>query len=153
MPNHGGSHDMVDRTASNELAATLLDQMMGLSGQVAGIMRDHLPALDLTEPLANLMWILDPALEPVSLRRLAERLHCDPSNITLLSTQLEGRGLAERRPHPRDGRIRTLALTEAGAGVRRQLLDLVAARSPLAVLDDAEQRQLHAMLTKALAEH
>lgn len=142
---------MVDRTASNELAATLLDQVMELAGQVAGIMHDHLQALGLTEPLANLLWIVDPALDPVPLRKLAERLHCDPSNITLLSTQLEERGMAERRPHPRDGRIRTLALTEAGAGVRRQLSDLVTARSPLAVLDEAEQRQMHAMLTKALA--
>lgn len=138
--------------ASDELAAELLDQVVGLAGRVAGILREGLEALDLTEPLANLMWIVDPAAEdPVSLRRLADRLHRDPSNISLLCVQLEDRGYAERRPHPRDGRVRTLVLTDRGAEVRRRLIALVTSRSPLSVLDEAEQRQLHAMLTRALA--
>lgn len=46
----------------------------------------------------------------------------DPSNITLLSTKLEERGLAERRPHPGDGHVRTLVLTTEGRKVREQLL-------------------------------
>ncbi|GAA3527076.1 hypothetical protein GCM10022222_07590 [Amycolatopsis ultiminotia] len=137
--------------ASNKLAAELLDQVMSLSGRVAGIMRDGLEALDLTETLANLIWLVDPAVDPVPLRKLAVQLRCDPSNVTLLSTQLEEKGLAERRPHPRDGRVRTLVLTEKGADVRNRLLTLVTARSPLSVLDDAEQRQLHRFLAKALA--
>lgn len=136
---------------SDELAAELLDQVVGLAGRVAGILRDGLEALDLTEPLANLMWIVDPAADAVPLRTLAARMHRDPSNISLLCVQLEDRGFAERRPHPRDGRIRTLVLTEKGADVRQRLIALVTARSPLSVLDDAEQRQLHLMLTKALA--
>jgi DNA-binding MarR family transcriptional regulator len=137
--------------ASNELAAALLDQVMDLSRQVAGIVRDGLGRLGLTEPLANLLWVLDPAAEPVPLRELAARLHCDPSNVTLLCAQLEERGLAERRPHPRDGRVRTLALTPPGSAVRERLLTLLTEHSPLAVLDDAEQRHLHTVLTQVLA--
>jgi MarR family transcriptional regulator, organic hydroperoxide resistance regulator len=132
-------------------AAELLDQVVGLAGRVAGILHEGLEALDLTEPLANLMWIVDPAVDPVALRKLAARLHCDPSNITLLCAQLEDRGFAERRPHPRDGRIRTVVLTEKGAEVRQRLVAMVTARSPLSVLDEGEQFQLHVMLTKVLA--
>lgn len=137
---------------ADDLAVELLDKVLDLAGRVSGVMRDGLEALALTEPLANLLWILDPAADPVSLRRLATRLHCDPSNITLLCTQLETRRFAERRPHPGDGRVRTLVLTDEGAEVRRRLIALVNRRSPLSMLDQAEQRALLIMLTKALAE-
>ncbi|GHA45162.1 hypothetical protein GCM10010372_51390 [Streptomyces tauricus] len=42
-------------------------------------------------------------------------------------------------------------MTKRGVDVRTQLLALVAGRSPLSVLGDAEQQRLQAMLTKALA--
>jgi len=136
--------------AVDEVAATLLYQVMAVAGQVTGRMQDGLERLDLTGPTANLLWTLDPGAEPQSLRKLATLLHCDPSNITLLSTKLEERGLAERRPHPGDGRVRTLVLTAEGRKVREQLLTIVAKRSPFAELDAEEQRTLRSLLGKAL---
>ena len=135
----------------DEVAASLLYQVMAVAGQVTGRMHEGLERLDLTGPTANLLWMLKPDDEPQSLRKLATLLHCDPSNVTLLSTKLEERGLAERRPHPRDGRVRTLVLTPEGRRVREQLLGIVAKRSPFAELDADEQRQLQALLGKALA--
>jgi DNA-binding MarR family transcriptional regulator len=85
------------------------------------------------------------------LRQIAEELHCDPSNVTLLADRLEEKGLAERRPHPADGRVRTLVLTPAGVVARRKLLDQVQERSPLAALDGEQQRQLQELLAVALA--
>ena len=95
--------------------------------------------------------LVRPDTDPLPLRKIAGLLHCDPSNVTLLSAKLEERGLAERRPHPRDGRVRTLVLTAEGRRIREQLIELVARHSPLAGLDDKEQRQLHALLDKAIA--
>ena len=135
---------------SQELAALLLNQTMRLSGQISGRMQEALDRLDLTGPLANVLWLLQPDAEPLSLRTIAGLLHCDPSNVTLLSAKLEQRGLAERRPHPRDGRTRTLVLTEAGEDVRRRLLDTVMRHSPFAGLTLKEQQQLHALLAKAI---
>jgi MarR family transcriptional regulator, organic hydroperoxide resistance regulator len=136
--------------AVDEVAAALLYQVMAVAGQVTGRMQEGLERLDLTGPTANLLWTLDPGAEPQSLRKLATLLHCDPSNITLLSTKLEERGLAERRPHPGDGRVRTLVLTGEGRKVREQLLAIVAKRSPFAELDAEEQRTLRSLLGKAL---
>jgi DNA-binding MarR family transcriptional regulator len=136
--------------AVDEVAATLLYQVMAVAGQVTGRMQEGLERLDLTGPTANLLWTLDPGAEPQSLRKLATLLHCDPSNITLLSAQLEERGLAERRPHPRDGRVRTLVLTAEGRKTRERLLAIVAKRSPFAELDAEEQRTLRSLLSKAL---
>ncbi|AGL18071.1 MarR family winged helix-turn-helix transcriptional regulator [Actinoplanes sp. N902-109] len=134
----------------DELAASLLYQVTAIAGQVAGRMQEGLERLQLTGPTANLLWVLKPDDEPQSLRQLAGLLRCDPSNITLLSAQLEERGLAERRPHPSDGRVRTLVLTPEGRTVRQRLLSVAAKRSPFADLDDTEQRLLQSLLAKAL---
>ncbi|GAA0246848.1 MarR family winged helix-turn-helix transcriptional regulator [Cryptosporangium japonicum] len=136
--------------AVDEVAASLLYQVTALAGQVTGRMQEGLERLGLSGPTANLLWVLRPEGEPQSLRQLAALLHCDPSNVTLLSAQLEERGLAERRPHPRDGRVRTLVLTPEGRAVRGRLLAIVAKRSPFADLDDGDQRLLHSLLAKAL---
>jgi len=135
---------------SQELAASLLNQTMSLAGQISGRMQESLDRLDLTAPLANVLWLLRPDADPLSLRKIAGLLHCDPSNVTLLSAKLEQRGLAERRPHPRDGRVRTLVLTESGEDVRQRLLGTVMRHSPLAGLTLDEQKQLHALLAKAI---
>ena len=136
--------------AVDEVAASLLYQVTAIAGQINGRMQEGLERLELTGPTANLLWVLDPEGEPQALRKLATLLRCDPSNITLLSAQLEERGLAERRPHPRDGRVRTLVLTPAGRKIRQRLLSTVAKHSPFAELEDQEQRLLQRLLAKAL---
>ena len=63
---------------------------------------------------------LDPD-EPQSMSTLAGAWKCDASNVTWLVDRLEENGLAERRPHPSDRRVRTVALTRKGAKVRAQI--------------------------------
>ena len=53
---------------------------------------------------------------------LARAWGCDPSNATFIIRRLEQTGLAERRPMPRDGRVKLVALTARGAKVRKELL-------------------------------
>ncbi len=60
---------------------------------------------------------LDPET-PKSMSALADILKCDASNVTWLIDRLEENGLAERRPHPTDRRIRTVAVTPKGLQVR-----------------------------------
>ena len=63
---------------------------------------------------------LDPDV-PQSMSSLAGAWKCDASNVTWLVDRLEEHGLAERRAHPGDRRIRTVALTRKGAKVRSQV--------------------------------
>ncbi|MCS7479514.1 MarR family winged helix-turn-helix transcriptional regulator [Umezawaea endophytica] len=135
---------------THETNARLVEQVIGLTTLVVGMTRDVVEAEGLTESQANLLWLVDPAVEPLSLRQLAARLKCDPSNITLLSAKLEEKGLAARASHPADGRVRTLVLTEAGEGVRERLLAGAYERSPFASLGEREQQQLHRLLGKVL---
>jgi MarR family transcriptional regulator, organic hydroperoxide resistance regulator len=134
-----------------DLTPALVEQVFAVAGAIAKDLREAVRELGLTDSLANLVWALDPAADPVPLRQVAGRLHCDPSNVTLLADRLEEKGLAERRPHPDDGRVRTLVLTPAGEDIRGRLLERVSLRSPLAALDEEQQRQLQTLLSVALA--
>ncbi len=54
------------------------------------------------------------AVEPHTLRALAERLAVDPPYITLIVDDLEERGLVRRMCHPEDRRAKLVELTAAG---------------------------------------
>jgi DNA-binding MarR family transcriptional regulator len=59
--------------------------------------------------------------QPSSMGALADAWKCDASNVTWLVDRLEEHGLAERRPHPTDRRVRTVALTSKGTRMRAQI--------------------------------
>ncbi|MET8029394.1 MarR family winged helix-turn-helix transcriptional regulator [Streptomyces avermitilis] len=103
----------------------------------------------LTGAQARLVSLL--SLEPLPMRRLAEKLKCEPSNVTGIVDRLEARGLVERRPDPADRRVKLAACTEEGHRVARGLRDsLDFAREPLAGLSHEERLSLRALLLRML---
>ena len=99
----------------------------------------------LTGAQARVLGLL--SLEPMPMRRLAQKLKCEPSNVTGIVDRLEARGLVERRPDPDDRRVKLAAATEEGAGDRRQLREsLDFAREPLAELSEEERTVLRDLL-------
>jgi DNA-binding MarR family transcriptional regulator len=56
-----------------------------------------------------------------TMRSLAEEWGCDPSNATVMIDRLVSRGLAERRDHPSDRRVKLVTLTSRGVKTRRAL--------------------------------
>ena len=79
----------------------------------------------LTPPLARALWALDPEDGPLPRRVVAERLACDPSNVTALADRLEELGLLRRRRDQADARIRALELTPEGTALRARLASLL----------------------------
>lgn len=145
------SSDTLGGMNSQETHAQLVDQLIGLGPLVTGIMKGVVEEVGLTEAQANLLWLIPPDAGPVPMKQLAARLHCDPSNVTLLAAKLEERGLIRRAPHPDDRRVRTLVVTAAGRKVRESLVTNAYARSPFGALSEKEQSQLHTLMAKALA--
>ena len=87
--------------------------------------------------------------EPRPMRDLADHWGCDASYVTSLADSLEQQGLAERRPHPTDRRIKTLVLTAKGADARARVLDLLWEPPPaFAALSEEEQATLRDLLIK-----
>jgi DNA-binding MarR family transcriptional regulator len=87
---------------------------------------------------------------PMTLRELAERMSCEPSNATFVIDKLEKQHLVERRARPTDRRAKQLVLTAEGAALRERLLELLAQDSPLAGLDQRQQRTLRKLLEQAI---
>ncbi|MFI9647820.1 MarR family winged helix-turn-helix transcriptional regulator [Streptomyces sp. NPDC052040] len=103
----------------------------------------------LTGAQARLLGLL--TLEPLPMRRLAQQLKCEPSNVTGIVDRLEARGLVERRPDPADRRVKLAAPTEEGRRVARGLRSsLDFAREPLAGLSPDEQLALRDLLRRML---
>ncbi len=103
----------------------------------------------LTGAQARVLGLL--AREPMPMRRIAQQLKCEPSNVTGIVDRLEGRGLVERRPDPTDRRVKLAATTESGmeTAVRlRGSLDF--AREPLSGLSPQERMVLRDLLQRML---
>ncbi|NUK05167.1 MarR family transcriptional regulator [Streptomyces lunaelactis] len=92
-------------------------------------------------------------LEPTPMRRIAQKLKCEPSNVTGIIDRLEARGLVERRPDPNDRRVKLAAPTEDGRVTARRLREsLDFAREPLAELSDEERTALRDLLKRMLGK-
>ncbi len=117
-----------------------------LQQTVAGVLDE----LNLTEPLADALWQLNPADGHLPRRALAERLHCDPSNVTFLVDRLEERGLAERVDNLADRRVKAIALTPTGRAVRDRLIAATADSPVFAQLTRDQQQQLAGLLQQCI---
>jgi DNA-binding MarR family transcriptional regulator len=83
---------------------------------------------------------------------LAETWGFDASYVTALADGLQERGLAERRPHPTDRRVKTIVLTAEGRAMRERALELLSEPpSAFASLNSTEQRLLRDLLAKLVA--
>lgn len=131
-----------------EHALALLQQLCDVADDLHEDMADALGESGLTKSQAGILWALSPNTPPVPMRELARRLHCDPSNITLLSDQLQAVGLVQRQPDPTDGRRRILGLTDQGLALWSRLLERMQQRSALFTLTTEEQNQLLSLLKK-----
>lgn len=87
---------------------------------------------------------------PMTMRELAERMSCEPSNTTFVVDKLEKQSLIGRHPHPTDRRAKQLVLTAEGIALRERLLALLAVDSPLSGLAPEEQGVLRGLLERAV---
>lgn len=119
----------------------------GLAQQIADHVRDRAAVLGITAPQAT---ALREMTGPMTMRELAERMSCEPSNATFVVDKLEKQHLIERRAHPTDRRAKQLVLTPEGTALRERLLELLSQDSPLAGLTREQQDALQDLLQQAI---
>jgi DNA-binding MarR family transcriptional regulator len=109
-----------------------------------------LAELDLTFPQAHILRLLEPG-RPLPMSALAERLVCDASNVTGLADRLEARGLVARQPTANDRRVKALAITPAGAALRKRALQVMTdPPAAIAALSAEDQEALRDILARAV---
>ncbi|MFI6735184.1 MarR family winged helix-turn-helix transcriptional regulator [Nonomuraea sp. NPDC050451] len=131
------------------LTRDLIAYLFALRDQVQAELKVLLRELELTDTQAYALWQLSDEDEPMTARRLADRLNCDASTATSLIDRLERHGLVRRTPHPGDRRAKILQLTPRGCELRDRVVQYTEKRSPFARLDHDSQLRLHALLGEA----
>jgi DNA-binding MarR family transcriptional regulator len=87
---------------------------------------------------------------PQTMGRMAELLHCDPSNVTGIVDALEDRNLAERKPSEVDRRIKVVELTGPGEKLRaRAIEEMYKPPAWIEGLSKPDQRKLRDILRRA----
>lgn len=135
-------------TTGAESDRQLCGLVNGLAKQIEAHLRVRAATLGLT---ASQGVALRELSGPMTLRELAERMSCEPSNATFVADRLEEQGYLERHPHPGNRRAKRLVLTPEGVELRERLLGLLSEDSPLALLSPEEQDALRVLLARAVA--
>ncbi len=140
---------MPDRSPDDELNLDVMDAMSELVKRATAVGQEiaqHL-GLSVTDVLG-----LHKLEEPLTMKELGQRMHCDPSFVTMIANGLEKHGLAMRQTCERDRRIKTLELTAAGLAMKERLEQEFATRMPWAhALDTGERECLLRIVRKMLA--
>lgn len=108
----------------------------------------HATALGLTAVQVKVLLRLTPG-EAIPMRKLAQQLDYDASNLTTLVDRLASRGALERQADPTDRRVKALVLTPEGERLRDQFWhNLVTDAGPLTPLAESDLRALTQLLAK-----
>ncbi len=103
--------------------------------------------LGVTPPILGALRFLE---QPQTMGRMAELLHCDPSNVTGIVDALEERDLAARKPSAGDRRVKVVELTAAGEKLRaRAVEEMYKPPAWIEGLSAADQRALRDILRRA----
>ncbi|MDQ1508165.1 MAG: hypothetical protein QOG50_9 [Actinomycetota bacterium] len=133
---------------ANDTWRRMTDLFLSRKGQVMEIAAAH----GLNPGAMNALLFLEPG-QPCSMGTLADAWKCDASNVTWLVDRLEEHGLAERRPHPTDRRVRSVALTRKGTRMRAQIQSkLFEAPASLRELSESDLEALGRIMRKLVPE-
>ena len=125
------------RTEEDLLDLEILDSVAGLFGRLIAEGEALAKSFGVPVFLIKALHILD---NPLAMKDLGQRMHCDPSFITSIADTLEKRGLAAREPDPADRRVKRLVLTPAGAELKARIEDEVLSHTPWRQSLSREQR-------------
>ena len=137
---------------SGEAASHEGTSLAVLTIRLIGRLRTHhvtrLAPVGLSLPEANALLHLHPG-ESMTMRRLADLMGFDKSNLTGVMAKLERRGLVARDDSMTDRRLRAMRLTDEGSALRRRIDADLTRDSPLLTgLSEAEQHDLNRLLLK-----
>src|ERR1700742_1932114 len=109
---------MYDSAMTEDAAGQAWRLMRDLTHHPDVLRRTHVLAdgVGLTPAVTKALAHLSPD-HPTPMRELASALRCDNSYVTAVVDSLEERGLAGRRPHPTDRRIKVIEVTPQGAAL------------------------------------
>ena len=130
---------------THDLARTFFALLMRQRARFQGIVSE----LGLSGTQVHILQFLSDG--PVTMRELAIKSLCEPSNLTGVIDKLEEKRFVQRRADRHDRRIKQVSLTRTGRAFRDKLLASLSQPSPWMVqLSEADQQALLEILGRAL---
>jgi DNA-binding MarR family transcriptional regulator len=116
MPDAEGAPDLATRlTQDHHQSLKLWLRMLSCTTRIENEIRSRLrTTFDITLPRFDLMAQLERHPDGLRMGELSKRMMVTGGNITGITDQLEQEKLVERMPDPKDRRVYTVKLTEAG---------------------------------------
>jgi DNA-binding MarR family transcriptional regulator len=136
------------RSDEDLLDLEILDSVAGLFGRLVAEGEALAKSFGIPVFVIKALHMLD---NPLAMKDLGQRMHCDPSFITSIADTLEKHGLAVREPDPADRRVKRLVLTPAGADLKARLENEVLSRTPWRQCLTREQRASLLDLIRAMS--
>jgi DNA-binding MarR family transcriptional regulator len=136
------------RSDEDLLDLEILDSMAGLFAQLVAEGEALAKSFGIPVFVIKALHMLD---NPLAMKDLGQRMHCEPSFITSIADTLEKHGLAVREPDPADRRVKRLVLTPAGADLKARLENEVLSRTPWRQCLTREQRASLLALIRAMS--
>ncbi|HKX24140.1 MAG TPA: MarR family transcriptional regulator [Candidatus Saccharimonadales bacterium] len=84
----------------------------------------------------------------LAMGKVANVLHCDPSNVTGIVDRLVSHHLVTRQENPADRRAKTITLTDEGHKIVREIMDILPDRMGCDRLNAADRQALHTAVKK-----
>ena len=137
--------------AAEAQAREIIDQINGLVGRVWAHFTARAAEVGLSVPEAKALQAVE-IDQDVPMRTIAARLHANPSNVTVVISRLEARGLISRTAGA-DRRVKGVRLTASGQALRDRLDDRLAAEHPALNGLSANQRESLLRLLRRLGQY
>ena len=133
-------------SGGDKLDQDIFDAVTEFIGQMMRRGEQLSQRFDLPMPAFKALRRLD---TPVAMKDLGQRMHCDPSFVTMIADALEQRGLAKREPNAADRRIKNLVLTDRGLEVKAAMEQATLGQLPWThALDRSEREQFLELVRK-----
>ena len=84
----------------------------------------------------------------LAMGKVAHVLHCDPSNVTGIVDRLVAHKLVGRQESPTDRRTKTIALTDKGRELVKEIMKTLPERMGCDKLTEADRQALHTAVQK-----
>lgn len=123
------------------------DDLLGLLEIFKQCIRDLGEKQGLTNMQVAALYIIH-RQETTVMGNIADKLHCDASNVTGIVDRLVAQGFVERHDCERDRRAKVLVATEKGATTISKIMSALPPMFGCDKLDDEEREQLHRILAK-----
>ena len=142
--------EVVAESRDSKVEAEIIDHVGALVARSWAQFNARVAEVGLSMPEAKALLALESG-QDVPMRTVAALMHANPSNVTVVVSRLEARGLITRQSGE-DRRVKSVRLTEAGLALKQRLAERMATDHPALMGLSPNQRETFLRILRRLSQ-